>query len=81
MKPDTSDIRTSDLYLAAFLHVSGLPLFATPRGADRRVTFVLSDPAKSGEALKQSYYDGTGVVSAIAFADAIKNFKGLCHNA
>ncbi len=72
---DTSTIRTSDLYLAAFFKVAGVP-FVKTETEGRRVFFVFEHMDTLRD-LKQDFFSGKAKVSASLFVSEIKNMKAL----
>ena len=69
--------RTSDLYYAAFLKMSGISLTCTEREGPK-IFFIFDDsnPAKIKE-LKYSYFNRVASVPALTFSDEIKSMKTL----
>jgi len=76
---DTStnnEYETHDIYLAAYLMVSGCDLVRRRRqGA--RVYFVFQNKAGPIEELREAYYSGRAKVVAIRFAQEIISMKQL----
>ena len=74
-------IRTSDLYLAAYLQVAEVPLLGVERDDTKRVVFVFDgrDPAVVRQ-LKRQYFSGASKVSALGFVQAIRSLKALLHS-
>ena len=77
LKEDTN-YRTSDLYLAAYLKVSGVPFIEAQRSADR-VYFVFEN-IEGLRDLKNGYYNRSLKVSALSFTDEIRTMKTLTHS-
>ena len=73
------EFRTSDLYFAAYLQVSGVPMKGTPRSGNGRVSFVFDTAICNIGALKTAWFNRTGKIEALPFADAIKSLKSICH--
>ncbi len=76
----TQDVyKTPDLYFAAYLKVAGCPMPRTER-AGKRVYFCFDVAASNGvEDLKRGYFSGSSKVTALAYANEVKNLKALCH--
>ena len=77
MKDDGS-YHTTDLYFAAYLQVAG----AQMKKADRqggRISFVFNSDVVNIEELRTAWFNQTGKVPALAYANTIKNLKHLCH--
>ena len=75
---DDGRYRTSDLYYAAYLRVARVPLVTTEREG-RRVFFVF-ERAEALDDLKQQFFNRTGKVEALTYADEIKAMKSLTHS-
>jgi hypothetical protein len=69
---------TTDLYFAAYLQVAGAPMQRADRQGSR-VSFVFDCGVVNIDELRTAWFNQTGRVSALAFANAIKNLKHLCH--
>lgn len=65
--------RTSDLYYAAFLYASGVALQGTEREG-KRVVFLFDNPSSD---LHRSYFDRTGRVAGLTYADSVKYLKSM----
>ena len=77
---DLSEFRTHDLYFAAYLQTSGVPLSTTQReSGGRKVAFVFDVSAVNVQELKNGYYNQSGRIPALPYANNIKNLKALCH--
>lgn len=73
--------RTSDLYWAALLRVSGIPLQSTER-EKQKVTFVFEDPGDNViKNLKDDYFMDKAKVSALSYSQSLKSLKALIHHA
>lgn len=72
------EFETSDIYLAAFLRLSGCTLVRR-RKQGSRVLFIFTNPGGSVKDLREAYFMGSANVSASKFATEIKNFKELCY--
>lgn len=66
-----------DLYFAAFLMASEMPFYDTERNG-KRVGFIFEHHPGYLD-LKRSYFNGTAVISACKFTDAIKRIKTLTY--
>ena len=76
---DQKNFRTSDLYFAAYLQVSGAPFDGTIRETSKRVSFVFKTDLVNIDELREAWFNKTGRVPAIDYANAIKNLKSVCH--
>jgi len=76
----TEDVyATHDLYFAAYLQVAGAHMQTTTRQSSGRVNFIFDCTVVNIEELKTAWYNQTGKVPALPYANAIKNLKHLCH--
>jgi hypothetical protein len=66
-----------DLYFAAFLMASEMLFYDTERSG-KKVGFVFEYQPGYAE-LKRTYFNGTGVISASKYTDAIKRLKTLTY--
>lgn len=73
-KPEGTPI--TDLYYAAFLVALGVKMQGTTREGHRTTFFFEAAEAK----FRTGWYDGSGVVSGLAFANHVKNLKSLIAN-
>jgi hypothetical protein len=73
------EFRTSDLYFAAYLQVAGVPMTKTDRNGNGKVSFVFDTSVSNIEELKQAWFNRSGRVEALPYADAIKSLKSICH--
>lgn len=80
MKSETRDdgYHTTDLYFAAYLQVAGAPMQRTARQGTR-ISFVFDCAVVNIEELRNAWYNQTGKVPALTYANTIKNLKHLCH--
>jgi hypothetical protein len=69
---------TTDLYFAAYLQVAGAPMQKASR-QNGRVSFIFDCAIVNIEELRTAWYNQTGKVPALAYANTIKNLKHLCH--
>ena len=77
MDTEDKDFETHDIYLAAYLKVSGCML-ARRRKQANRVYFVFTNPAGSIKDLREAFFSGQGKVSAHQYAMEIVSVKQLC---
>ena len=70
---------TTDLYLAAYLQAAGAALLRTDKAGNGPIHFVLDASVANIPELKNAYYNSSGRVAAIQYANNIKNLKHLCH--
>ncbi len=80
-RPTTDEprFRTSDLYYAAYLRVARVPWITTEREG-RRVFFIFEE-IEGLDDLKKQFFNRTGKVEALTYADEIKAMKSLTHSA
>jgi hypothetical protein len=77
-------ITTPDLYFAAYLKAKGSQIVDIQReGAKTVFTFDITDTGATNGQLKKGYFnsdnDAKFTVISVAFADAIRTLKTLCH--
>ena len=74
------EIRTSDLYFAAYLQTAGVPMKRHERPGDNsKVYFVFDTSIANIEELKTAWFNNSGKVAANPYAYNIKSLKALCH--
>ena len=74
------EIRTSDLYFAAYLQTAGVTMKRTDRATDNgKVYFVFDTTIVNIEELKTAWFNNSGKVAANPYAYSIKSLKALCH--
>ena len=73
------EFRTSDLYFAAYLQVAGVPMHKTERKPDGKVAFIFDTSIANIEELKAAWFNQTGKVPGLPYANAIKSLKSVCH--
>lgn len=71
--------RTSDIYYAAYLKVAGVFHADTVREGSR--VYFIFDQVEGLRDLKNQYFNRTAKISALAYADEIRNLKALTHMA
>jgi Domain of unknown function (DUF5659) len=71
------EIRTSDLYFAAYLKTVGLP-FKTERQPSNKVYFIFDTRDEDAGELKAEWFNNTGQVTALEYAMNVKSLKALC---
>jgi len=69
---------TTDLYFAAYLQVAGAPM-REPIRQGPRVSFVFNSDVVNIPELRTAWFNKTGKVAALEYANSIKNLKHLCH--
>lgn len=74
-----AEFRTSDLYFAAYLQVAGVAMARTERSSTGRVSFVFDTSVSNIDELKNAWFNQSGRVPALPFANAIKSLKSICH--
>ena len=75
----TSPYKTSDLYYAAFLSVSGVNMLGTERDRQGKVSFLFENRDNCIHDLKEAYFTSRAEVKARRFVDEIRNLKHLIH--
>jgi hypothetical protein len=80
MKNEIKDdgYHTTDLYFAAYLQVAGAPMQKAAKQGGR-ISFVFNCDVVNIDELRTAWFNQTGKVSALAYANTIKNLKHLCH--
>jgi Domain of unknown function (DUF5659) len=74
------EIRTSDLYFAAYLQTAGVPMKRTERATENgKVYFVFDTTIANIEELKTAWFNNSGKVAANPYAYNVKSLKALCH--
>lgn len=71
--------KTHDLYFAAYLQVAGVLLARSERGPNGKVAFVFDPGIGNIPELKDAYFNNTGKIQALPYANAIKSLKAVCH--
>lgn len=71
------EFETHDIYLAAYLKISGCEMVRRRRQGPR-VYFVFRNLGGSVMEMREAYYSGKGQVAANTFAQEIMNMKQLC---
>ena len=74
-----NEFRTSDLYFAAYLQVSGVPMTRTDRNGSGKVSFIFDTSVCNIEELKNAWFNQQGRVQGLPYANAIKILKSICH--
>lgn len=70
---------TSDLYFAAYLQTIGVPMVATPRNGNGKVSFIFDVSVVNLNELRQAWFSQTGKIPALPYANNIKTLKSICH--
>lgn len=81
MKTETPSVEyaTHDLYYAAYLQTAGVRMIRTDRQGAGRLSFVFDTSFSNIEELKAAWFNQSGKVSALLYANAIKSLKHICH--
>lgn len=79
MSKDANEFRTSDLYFAAYLQVAGVQMIRPDRNGHGKVSFVFDTSIANIEELKAAWFNQSGKVPALPYANAIKSLKSVCH--
>ncbi len=74
-----TEFHTSDLYFAAYLQVAGVPMTRTSRNGSGRVSFIFDISIVNIAELKNGWFNQSGKVAALPYANAIKSLKSICH--
>jgi hypothetical protein len=74
---DSIEFETHDIYLAAYLKISGCEMLRRRRQG-QRVYFIFTNPGGSISEMRTAYFSGKGKVTANVYAQEIMNFKNLC---
>lgn len=74
----TNEVRTPDLYYAAYLQVAGLEMTRMEKEGTR-VFFVFDTSVADIEALKTAWINNTGKVAAQPYSYSVKSLKALVH--
>lgn len=76
----SGELRSSDLYFAAYLMTAGVPMKRTERTQENgKVFFIFDTSIANIEDLKACWYNNSGKVAANPYAYNIKSLKSLCH--
>jgi hypothetical protein len=80
MNDETRDsvFETTDLYFAAYLQVAGAPMQNTSKNGTR-ISFVFDCTVVNIGELRTAWFNQTGKVPALLYANTVKNLKHLCH--
>lgn len=76
---NSGEFRTSDLYFAAYLQVAGAPMARTDRNGSGKVHFIFDTSVVNINELKNAWFNMSGKVPALPYANAIKSLKSICH--
>lgn len=76
---NANEFRTSDLYFAAYLQTAGVMMAGTERNGSGKVHFIFDTSMSNIPELKNAWVNGSGKVPAMAYANAVKALKAVCH--
>ena len=76
---ESTEFRTNDLYFAAYLKVAGAFMQRTDRETGGKVFFCFDKAVSNIEELKAAWFNHSGRVAALPYANEIKNLKSICH--
>lgn len=81
MTNDNNDkeFETNDIYLAAFLKISGCQMIRRRRQINR-IYFVFVNPAGSIQELRMAFFSGQAKVPAYQYSQDIIAFKQMCYD-
>lgn len=79
MSKNANEFRTSDLYFAAYLQVAGVQMLRTERNGNGKVAFIFDTTIANIDELKAAWFNQTGKVPALPYANAVKSLKSVCH--
>lgn len=76
-------LKTSDLYFSAFLLALDVRLIGNEKEMDKekgreKTVFVFKVPTEHSRRLKTDYFSGAGTVSALKYAQSLRNLKSMC---
>jgi len=71
------EYRTRDLYLSAYLKAVGVPFLGSQR-ISGNVLFIFEN-REDLRSLKDSFFNRSGQVSALDYADELRALKSLCY--
>jgi hypothetical protein len=72
------ELRTPDLYYAAYLQTAGVEMKRTDRDGGR-IYFVFDTTVADVDELKNAWFNNTGKIAALPYANSVKALKSLCH--
>ena len=72
--------KTSDLYFAAYLKASAVPLLETELQGRKKVVFVFDNSMNNVDDLKRQYFNRQAKLPALTFVDEIRAMKSLTHD-
>lgn len=74
--------KTTDINLASYILASGYKDYKFYKAEDNKgkikVTFEFNIPYEKFDELKQSYGNGSGMISALEMVNAQRHFKNIC---
>jgi hypothetical protein len=76
---ETAEFRTSDLYFAAYLQVAGVSMVKSERNGNGKVSFIFDTSVSNIAELKTAWFNQSGRIPALPYANAIKALKSVCH--
>jgi hypothetical protein len=83
MQTQKSNYKTADLYYAAYLAVAGVSFIETTCVAEKgkKQVFFWFESTDMLKDLKRDYFNRKGKVSALQYADEVRSYKNLTHEA
>lgn len=78
--PKSGEFRSPDLYFSSYLQTAGVEMIRTER-ENGRVYFVFDATVANIEELKTAWFNNTGKVAALPYANNIKSLKSVVHMA
>jgi len=72
------EFRSPDLYYSAYLQTAGVPMIRTDR-ENGRVYFVFDTTLSNLDELKTAWFNNTGKIAALPYANCVKALKSICH--
>ncbi len=72
------DFKTTDLYFAAYLQSAGVQMLRYDR-VGKQLTFVFDNKLSDVKQLQMDYFANKAKIPALAFTNALKSLKNLCH--
>jgi hypothetical protein len=79
MSINANEFRSSDLYFSAYLQVAGVQMLRTERNGNGKVSFIFDTSIANVEELKSAWFNMSGKVPALPYANAVKSLKSQCH--
>jgi hypothetical protein len=72
------EFKSPDLYFSAYLQTAGVAMIRTDK-ENGRLYFVFDTSIANIEELKTAWFNNTGKVAALPYANNVKALKSICH--